>query len=491
MHLCTSKDNLPCTMVVFGASGDLTRRKLLPALFALETDNLLPDEFRLVGFSRSQKTDEQWREETRQDLATRLDAPPTAAQWARFGRRLHYVAGQYADPAALTRLHAKIRGISASAMPCSCIFYMAVPPSVSEGILGVLRQTPFAPPDGALFAQRILMEKPFGVNLSTARELNRLLSTLFDESHIYRIDHYLAKDTVRNLMVFRFGNAIFEPLWNRHYIDHVQITAAESLGIEGRGGYYEEAGVVRDMIQNHVLQVLALVAMEPPLAGDDESVRDRKVEVFKSLRPAIMQDVVFGQYSGYRQEHGVAPGSLTPTFAALRLFIDNWRWEGVPFYVRSGKALDCKLTEVVIRFRTVPLCILSSKQACANLRPNVLFLRIQPEEGIRLSFNAQAPGTSDTVGQADLQFRYADFGPVGIESYARVILDALNSRPGLFWRSDGVEAAWRFVEPMLAAERGVLPGVYPNYIVGSRGPEGADALLRRDGRSWLRQNAPV
>ena len=488
-HDCQHSGDSPCVMVVFGASGDLTRRKLLPALYDLERRGLLPANLGVLGFSRSQKTDESWREEAREAVQSRLGSRALEDQaWTRLVRRLHYVSGHYDDPTAFRALHSRSRALCGCGTTRHCLFYMALPPSVTETVLVRLKGSPFMADGGSGSRQRLMMEKPFGVDVTSARTLNELTAQVFDESQVYRIDHYLAKDTVRNLMVFRFANAIFEPVWNRNYIDHVQITAAESIGIEERGAYYEETGVVRDMLQNHVLQVLALASMEPPLAGDEESIRDKKAEIFKSVRPLAPQDFVFGQFDGYRQVTGVSRRSTTPTFAAARLHVDNWRWQGVPFYIRSGKALDRKLTEVVIRFRSVPLCILGTRDACVNVRPNVLYLRIQPDEGIRLCFTAQAPGPSDDVGQTHLDFRYEDFGEIMPESYARVMLDALRGKPGLFWRSDGVEAAWRVVEPMLEAQAGIDPGAYPNYAPGSWGPAEADALLRQDGRFWLLQS---
>ncbi len=479
----------PCVMVIFGASGDLTRRKLIPALFDLERQNLLPATLRVIGTSRSGGSDDEWRRQARGFVSERFGAATVgdAGLWERFARRLHYLPGQYDDPATYVRLHEAI----ATHCLCRCqenvLFYLALPPSVTETVINRLGESPFATAGRAGPHHRVLMEKPFGTDLASARRVNALVRRVFDERQIYRIDHYVAKDTVRNLMVFRFTNAIFEPIWNRQHVDHVQITAAESLDVEGRGGYYEEAGVVRDMIQNHVLQVLSLVAMEAPLAGDEESIRDRKNDVFRALLPPEPADVVFGQYEGYRREPGVSPTSTTPTFAAVRVSVNNWRWQGVPFYVRSGKAMSQKLTEVVIRFRSVPLCVLGSATACAAVQPNTLFLRIQPHEGIRLTFNAQEPGTSDLVGQTNLDFRYESFGQVMPESYARVVLDALQGKPALFWRSDSIEAAWAFVEPLLQAQKQLAPEGFPNYRKGEDGPAAADELLRHDGRAWLCQ----
>lgn len=478
---------MPCVMVIFGASGDLTRRKLLPALFELDRQRLLPEPLTVIGTGRSPGSHERWREQARSAVETRLGPIPASdlPAWERFAARLHYLQAAYDQPASYVRLHSFITGNR----PCRChenvLFYMALPPTVTEQVLAQIGASPFAAAGRCSAGHRVLLEKPFGTDLASARRLNRLVSRLFDERQVYRIDHYLAKDTVRNLMVFRFTNALFEPLWTRHYVDHVQITAAESLGVEDRGAYYEEAGVVRDMIQSHVLQILALIAMEPPLAGDAESIRDRKHDVFKALVPPQRGEFVFGQYDGYRAERGVAPDSVTPTFAALRVFVNTWRWQGVPFYLRSGKAMSRKLTEVAVRFRPVPLCVLSSAAACAAVQPNTLFLRIQPDEGIRLTFNAQEPGPDDRVVQARLDFAYHTAGRLMPESYARVVLDALLARPVLFWRADSVEAAWAVVEPLLEAQQRLSPGLFPNYRPGEDGPAAAHALLRQDGRAWV------
>lgn len=473
----------PCVMVVFGASGDLTRRKLMPALYNLHCDGLLHDHFAIVGFARRQKTDEQFRSEMREAVGQKSRHPASEEDWEKFASRLHYVTGRYDDPESFRTLGKVLMRVSSKCGTGPYLSYLALPPDVIKDVLAQMKDSPLAPEHAGENGSRIMIEKPFGRDLASAEELNRLISEIFDESHIYRIDHYIAKDTVRNLLVFRFTNAIFEPLWNHEHVDNIQITAAENIGVEGRGSYYEQTGIVRDMIQNHVLQVLALTVMEPPLAGDAESVRDKKVEVFKSLAPIAKDDFVFGQYDGYREESNVEADSCTPTFAALRISINNWRWKGVPFYVRSGKHLAKKVTEVVVEFKNAPICVLDNEEACRRVNPNILTIRIQPDEGMRLRFCVKVPGREDEIDTANLDFRYSDFGKQFADAYEQVLLDCMHGKPALFWRSDGVEAAWQAVDHLLTAQEDCASVC--SYKPGSWGPEEANKLIQKDGRSWL------
>ena len=476
----------PNAIVIFGGSGDLTRRKLMPALFTLERDGLLTDDFHIVAFARSPHSDDAFRQQVGRALEEHTGADMTSDPfWPRFAARVHYHTGQYDDPSALVALKQRLAELSAG-RPARALAYLALPPSASESVLGAIKAARESLPGDEAVAGRIMIEKPFGMDLESARRLNGKLAALFDEPDVYRIDHYIAKDLIRSLLVFRFANAIWESLWSRQHIDNVQITAAEKIGIEGRGAYYDAVGVVRDMVQAHALQVLALVAMEPPLAGDVESVRDRKRDVFRQVAPIRREDFAFGQYRGYREEPNVAPHSPTPTFVALRLFVNNWRWQGVPFYVRSGKRMARKFTEVVIQFKRVPLCVLPDEAMCPHVQPNALVIRIQPNEGIRLRFVTMKPGREDEVSTADLGYHFAAQGLQASEAYERVILDALRGNPALFWRADSIEEAWRVVTPLLAPPCEEEVDCFPNYEPGSWGPEAADELLEEDHRSWFR-----
>jgi glucose-6-phosphate 1-dehydrogenase len=484
----------PCTMVLFGGTGDLAARKLFPALYELERADLLPEHFAVVAFSRSEHDADTFRAQVKESLQKFVRTQPLdEACWSKLAPRLDIISGGYDDPASYTRLRERLEDVSRrNGTQGNQLYYLATPastfPSLLKGLSGaglLPRQTQ----QGQHPWRRLVVEKPFGHDLESARALNRALSDVLDESQIFRIDHYLGKETVQNILVFRFANAIFEPLWNRNHIDHVEITASETLGVEGRGRFYDETGVIRDMVQNHLLQVLALCAMEPPISFGSEDIRDEKNKVFRALRPIasheVASHVVQGQYRGYRDEKGVDKESKTPTFVALKLNVDTWRWQGVPFYVRAGKALSKRLTEVSIHFKAVPHCLFGTSDTCQRLQPNVLTFRIQPREGIALSFESKVPGEDINIAGVTMDFDYNEsFQKPVPEAYERLLLDCMRGNTTLFARKDSVEQAWEFVTPILELLASGSGGPLHAYEPGSRGPDAASGLLAQDGRRW-------
>jgi glucose-6-phosphate 1-dehydrogenase len=490
----------PCAMVVFGGSGDLAHRKLLPALYNLALGAHLPGAFAVVGVSKSEYTDQEFRAEMREAVGKFSRIKPVQEEaWADFAAGLRYCAGSFDDPGTFEKLKAVLDELDQTrATRGNRLFYLATPPSTFPVILKNLKTAGLINKVGEGPFTRVVIEKPFGHDLHSARALNKLVLEVCDERQVFRIDHYLGKETVQNLLVFRFGNSIFEPIWNRKYVSHVQITAGEELGIEQRGRYYEEAGILRDMIQNHVLQLLCLTAMEPPVAFDADAVRDEKVKVLRALvlmqgPEEVSERVVVGQYragsvfgvdvAGYPEEKDVAAGSKTPTFVAMKLLINSWRWDGVPFYVRSGKRMPKRATEIAIHFSELPHSLFGS----GATQPNVLVIRVQPEEGITLRFSAKVPGERYRPRSVSMDFRYGTaFGASSPEAYERLLLDALRGDQTLFTRKDEVEAAWRLVDPILRViEAPEAPAPLP-YAAGTWGPPEADQLLARDGRQWRR-----
>ena len=488
----------PCVVVIFGATGDLTRRKLLPALYRLAQQRLVPNEFAILGTARHTMTDEEFREAMRAAV-TEFGPDETLddAAWQSFAKRIFYFGGEFNDAALYQELKSRLEKIDAEYdTQGNRLFYLATAPDFFGLVAKQLGKAKLAKPEKPSAWTRIIVEKPFGHDLESARALNRELAKVFDEKQVYRIDHYLGKETVQNLLVFRFANSIFEPLWNRQYIDHIQITNAETLGVEGRGAYYEKAGALRDMIQNHVFQVTSLIAMEPPASLSANGVRDEKIKAMQSVRPFPMDQieefVVRGQYgpgtvlgdtvAGYREEPGVDPNSSTETFAALKLYFDNWRWAGVPFYLRSGKRLQKHVTEIAIQFKDVPHRLFDESDS--PLQPNVLVIRIQPNEGISLRFAAKLPGQAMRIRSVNMDFRYgSSFGVKPPEAYERLLLDCMLGDSTLYARRDMAERGWEIVTPILEAWTKPAPD-FSNYEAGSWGPQASFELIERDGRKW-------
>jgi len=481
----------PCAFVIFGASGDLTQRKLIPALYALAYRRLLPEKFAVVGVARSEETDDDFR--SRMENAVREHARDPFRQdvWDFLSSGMRYVATDFADEEGEDRIAQVLTELDEERGTAgNRLYYFAVPPSAIGTLVHQLGERRSA--EGWV---RLIIEKPFGRDLASARELNALIQEHFAEQEIFRIDHYLGKETVQNMLALRFANGIFEPIWNRQFIDHVQITVAESIGIEGRAGYYEQAGAIRDIFQNHLLQLLALTAMEPPIDFTSDQVHNEKVKVLRSLHTPGPKSVVRGQYGrgfiegeevpGYREEEGVAQDSMTETYVAAKLFVDNWRWADTPFYVRMGKRLPRRETSIAIQFKRAPHPPFE-ETATEELRPNVLVVHVQPDEGVSLAIGAKVPGAGMKIRTVNMDFLYGGAFRTGIpEAYERLILDAMLGDATLFTRADEVEEQWSLVDAIVAAWRRDRPG-FPNYAAGTWGPPSAADLIERDGRSWRR-----
>ena len=496
--LSTERVPAPCAVVIFGASGDLTKRKLVPALYNLAVSRLLPAGTSVLGVARSPMSDADFAASQRESLSKFSRRKPVDdVVWNDFAQGMGYVSGTFEDPATYVALRERLEALDRTrGTRGNRVFYLSTPPSVFGTIVDQLaRAGLIASPRDAARYTRVVCEKPHGVDLASSRALDVALHASLAESQVYRIDHYLGKEAVQNLLAFRFANSIFEPLWNRQHIDHVQVTVAEDLGVEGRGRFYESAGAFRDIVQNHLMQIVTLFAMEPPSDFSADAVRDEKVKVLRALKDltpeAVARRTVRGQYRaggvagalvpGYREEPDVSPASRTETYFAMRLDIDNWRWGAVPFYIRAGKRLAKKVTDVSVHFKALPQKLFPNLPS----EPNVLGLRIQPDEGIALRFTAKVPGAHDLFRPVTMDFRYgATFGGAGPEAYERLLLDVMLGDATLFTRADEVDESWRFFTPVLDAWAEAKSEAPAPYIAGSWGPDSADALLARDGRRW-------
>ena len=486
-----------CLLVIFGASGDLTRRKLIPGLYNLACVGCMNPQFEVLGVGRTEMTSEEFRAKMREAVPQSGDTRDfNESQWKEFERRLHYFAGDIGEERFYDRLRERLGEATQSVSKPNYLFYVSTPASVAGPIVEGLARAGLNRSAGGW--ARIILEKPFGRDLKSARELNAVLHKSFDEKDVFRIDHYLGKETVQNILVFRFGNSLFEPVWNRNYIDHVEITAAEAVGVEGRAGFYEETGALRDMVANHMLQLLALTAMEPPIEFEADSVRGQKVQVLKSIRPMTVAEVakrtVRGQYGageiagqpvrGYREEPGVKKDSVAETYAAVEFYVDNWRWAGVPFYIRTGKRLPRQVSEIRVHFKRTPQALFSATPY-EQLGPNVITLRIQPDDGIGIAFDVKQPGAHMRSLTVDANFSYETaFGSKGPPAYETLLLDSMRGDATLFTRHDEVEAEWRIITPIEEAWAQLPAPAFPNYAAGSNGPVEADALIAGDHRAW-------
>ena len=476
----------PCSLVIFGGGGDLAKRKLFPALYNLRKSGLLSEEFSVIGVARKELDTGEYRQQISRELESRIPREgfdAKARDWL-IGR-LHYVSGDSSQPETYTRIGGYLNG--------NALFYLATPPSLFTVIPGLLAKSGLLDQEAEQPRwRRIIIEKPFGHDWESARQLNQDLLRVADEQQIYRIDHYLGKETVQNMMVLRFANGIYEPIWNRRYVESVQITVSESLGVEERGDYYDLSGALRDMVPNHLFQLISLIGMEPPNSFDADDVRDQKVKLLRAVKPLAPEDVltnaVRGQYNNYRSETKVKPDSGTETFAAMKLEIDNWRWAGVPFYLRTGKRLAGRLTEVVIQFRCAPVQMFREVGA-GSPSSNLLVIQIQPDERIQMRFNAKIPGPQVRLGDVMMNFDYIDsFGNAPQTGYETLLFDCMKGDATLFQRADQIEVGWKIVQPILDVWQSLKPRDFPNYPTGSWGPKAADELLARDGRQWLAIN---
>ncbi len=487
----------PCAIVIFGANGDLTKRLIIPALYNLARTRLLPPSLSLIGVDHNKKTSEEWAAQLKAFLAqtlTRNNEEVDEALWQQVASCMTFLSGDFEQPDTYQRLKDLLAELDEKqSLNGNVLFYMAVADRFFGTIAGKLGEAGLVTSDAKRF-RRLIVEKPFGHDLASARALNACLLKYLKEDQIYRIDHFLGKETVQNIMALRFANGLFEPIWNRDRIDHVQITVAESIGVETRGKFYEATGALRDMVPNHLFQLVAMTAMEPPVSFDAEDIRSKKAEMFKAIHPLTLSDVVRGQYDSgivgdekalaYRAEANVSPESTVETYAAMRLSIDNWRWAGVPFYLRTGKRLSKRYTEIAIRFKQAPHALFR-ETPMEELDADWLILRIQPDEGIRLRFNAKRPGPAMALESVAMEFKYKDyFKQAPAVGYETLIYDCLIGDATLFQRADQVEAAWALVEPVLEGWANTTPRHFPNYAAGSEGPSAANDLLARDGRSW-------